>query len=180
MSFICPRTGQPCYKDKCVYLTEVSQEGQVKEMHLCQDCVIKKNESIEEVEVKADKVLEMLQILMSNSQPVYEEIEISQKTLQKKHACQKCGSTLEDIAKTSRMGCEGCYEQFSQELMPILIKNHKSLEHKGKRIKPKPKSLEEVEDLQTLEILLKQAIEYEKYEKAGELRDKIKKLKELN
>ena len=46
--------------------------------------------------------------------------------------CKYCGKTLKDFSESGLLGCEHCYETFSEELSVILSKLHGVTEHKGK------------------------------------------------
>lgn len=93
--------------------------------------------------------------------------------------CKLCGSTMNDIKKTGKVGCADCYDAFFSELMPTIRSIHGNTEHIGKRpvieyetVEDEPK--ESGESLDDLKAQLKQAIEDENFERAAELRDKIK------
>ena len=46
--------------------------------------------------------------------------------------CKYCGRTLKGFSESGLLGCEHCYETFSEELAVILPKLHGVVEHKGK------------------------------------------------
>ena len=99
--------------------------------------------------------------------------------------CGGCGSSINDIKRTGKVGCADCYDTFFSELMPTIRNIHGNTEHIGKR----PNAIEyTVEDdgksetddktdrLSALKAELKQAIADEKFERAAQLRDEIKGL----
>ena len=47
--------------------------------------------------------------------------------------CHSCGSTMNDIKKSGKVGCADCYELFLSELMPTIRNIHGNTEHIGKR-----------------------------------------------
>lgn len=92
--------------------------------------------------------------------------------------CDTCGSTLNDIKRTGKVGCANCYDTFFSELMPTIRSVHGNTEHKGKR----PGAIEytvneeEPDKIAQLKEQLKKAIEDENFERAAQLRDEIKGL----
>lgn len=96
--------------------------------------------------------------------------------------CKLCGSTMNDIKSTGKVGCSECYDTFFSELMPTIRNIHGNTEHIGKRpvieyetVKDE-KPAEQGESLDDLKAQLKQAIEDENFERAAQLRDKIKEM----
>lgn len=98
--------------------------------------------------------------------------------------CKLCGSTMNDIKRTGKVGCSECYETFFGELMPTIRNVHGNTEHIGKRPVIEYEKVEEDkpadhgDSLASLKVELKQAIEDENFERAAELRDKIKEMEE--
>ncbi len=97
--------------------------------------------------------------------------------------CKLCGSTMNDIKKTGKVGCSECYDTFFSELMPTIRNVHGNTEHIGKRpvieyetVEEDKPAKQEDKKLESLKAELKQAIEDENFERAAELRDKIKEL----
>lgn len=99
--------------------------------------------------------------------------------------CNTCGSTLNDIKRTGKVGCADCYDTFFSELMPTIRNIHGNTEHKGKRPnvieytvnEDKKDQTESAEDkIAALRAELKKAIENENFERAAQLRDEIKEL----
>ena len=97
--------------------------------------------------------------------------------------CKLCGSTMNDIKKTGKVGCSECYDTFFSELMPTIRNVHGNTEHIGKRpvieyetVEDDKPEKQEDKKLESLKAELKQAIEDENFERAAELRDKIKEL----
>lgn len=92
--------------------------------------------------------------------------------------CGGCGSSFGDIARTGKVGCAECYDEFFDELLPTIRRIHGNTEHIGKSgIEYKKIEDPVVSPLEQAEVDLKKAIEMQEFEKAAELRDKIKELK---
>jgi protein arginine kinase activator len=92
-----------------------------------------------------------------------------------KPPCPSCGSSLYDIHKSQRLGCPECYKHYKNELLPVLVHAHKSCEHVGKS----PKQCEitsNEENITTLNLKFKQALEQENYEKCAEIKKELENL----
>jgi len=99
-----------------------------------------------------------------------------QYTPQKQLKCPGCGLDYENFRKTGQFGCSECYESFGDRLEPIFKRIHGNTQHTGKVPKRTGGLIRIKKDMEKLKYELKRAIENEQYEKAAELRDKIKLL----
>jgi protein arginine kinase activator len=113
--------------------------------------------------------------------------------------CESCGLTQQEFKKNGRFGCASCYDVFQKVLDPMLEGMHAGKRHAGRAPadfvppvappakKPEKKEPEKKEkepefrekDIAALETELIQAIEAEEYERAAEIRDQIRQLKEM-
>jgi Uncharacterized protein with conserved CXXC pairs len=91
-------------------------------------------------------------------------------------SCDICGMSFEDFRKTGKMGCSSCYQSYSDRIKPILKRLHGNTEHTGKAPSKISKVLEASREIDRLKEMLGKAIQSEEYEKAAELRDRIKEL----
>lgn len=90
--------------------------------------------------------------------------------------CSVCGMSFDDFRKSGKLGCANCYSIFRDNLSPILRRLHGNIEHTGKipaKLSDLVKNANEIERLKTE---LSAAVESEQYEKAAELRDRIRSL----
>jgi protein arginine kinase activator len=97
--------------------------------------------------------------------------------------CPSCGLTFEAFTRQGRFGCGDCYKSFRNRLEPIMRKIHGASLHRGRIPEAKADSGETGEGLsiregERLEMELRKAIEAEDFERAAEIRDKLKNLKE--
>lgn len=164
-----------CHKKKAtVHLTEIVDD-QMSEMHLCENCAKEKSVQMEQQFGLAD----LLAGLSDFGPPVKEKKEVETK-------CENCGTTYEDFRKFGRMGCGKCYSSFRSHLSTLLKKIHGSNKHTGKRPKNfvEPKEEKTIDSAPTVAVVtveslkqeLAQAISCEDFERAAELRDKIRDL----
>ena len=110
--------------------------------------------------------------------------------------CDECGYTFDDIVNTGRLGCANCYDVFEDRLDPIIRKIQNSNRHIGrigkildskiekrqertdnKKAENKEETLnKENNELENLQLELKEAIKDERYEEAAKIRDRIKEI----
>lgn len=156
-------------KEATVHFTEVIN-NQISELHLCEDCAQKKGLSMEPHFSIADLLVGLINLGISP--PKVEEKGIK---------CKNCGLTYAQFGKIGRLGCSQCYQAFEKGLVPLLRKIHGSIQHRGKFPKKGKKVITRREarpssEIERLKAELIQTIEKEEFEKAAELRDKIRTL----
>lgn len=158
-----------CGKKKAtVHLTEIVDE-QMSEMHLCEECARQKSVQMEQQFGLAD----LLAGLADFGKPISEAEKID---LQ----CTHCGMTYEEFRKFGRLGCGECYEAFKSYLGTLLKKIHGSNQHLGKTpIRMPQAEKRRIETIQELRVQLTQAIQMEDFEKAAQLRDKIREAEKM-
>ncbi len=153
-----------CGKKKAtVHLTEIVDE-QMSEMHLCEECAREKSVQMEQQFGLAD----LLAGLADFNKPAKDAQKINLK-------CPNCEINYEDFRKFGRLGCSECYTSFENHLAALLKKIHGSNHHLGKSpIKIPQEEKKKMEGFQDLRNQLLQAIQAEDFEKAAQLRDKIR------
>jgi len=92
--------------------------------------------------------------------------------------CKRCGMAYNEFKKTGLLGCSDCYENFSKSLNPIIKRVQGDVEHLGKIPEKSGKEIDGKNNIIKLKEELQKAILSEEYEKAAEIRDKIKKIEE--
>jgi len=155
-----------CNKNQAtVHLTEIV-DGQMTELHLCEECARQKSTQMEQQFGLSD----LLAGLAEFEKPPQEKENISVK-------CDNCGLTYSDFKKIGRLGCGECYVAFRKYLGPLLKRIHGSSLHFGKsphkeevRVKDKDAAADE------LKSKLQSAIKSEAFEEAARIRDEIKEL----
>ncbi len=92
--------------------------------------------------------------------------------------CPLCHASLESLKRSGRVGCPQCYDTFADELRGSIRAIHGAVKHIGKSPKKREEAqAPEVEtntQLDNLKAELKAAISEENFEKAAELRDRIR------
>ncbi len=97
-----------------------------------------------------------------------------------KKRCQCCGSSFEDIAKSGKIGCAECYEVFRDELMPSVQRIHGRTNHTGKLAHAAGTEVKIKNEIAKCRYELEKAIKAQEFEKAAELRDRIRELEQAN
>ncbi len=100
--------------------------------------------------------------------------------------CEECGLTFGDFTRQGRFGCGNCYEAFRSQLELIMRKIHGASMHLGRTPEPIARKSEDegenlpipVKEEERLESELRKAIDGEDFERAAEIRDKLKAMKQ--
>jgi protein arginine kinase activator len=92
--------------------------------------------------------------------------------------CPNCGLTFEAFSRQGRFGCGQCYSAFRPRLDMIMRKLHGSSLHKGKLPVLDEDHKQSIKEEERLELELKKAIDTEDFERAADLRDKLKTIRE--
>ena len=137
-----------------------------RERHLCEECARKKSVQMEQQFGLADLLAGLADFGKTTKEEVKESIR-----------CPNCGMTYDEFRKFGRLGCSHCYDAFKMHLGTLLKKVHGSNHHLGKTPTKIPQSEKKIiEDFHELKIQLEKAIQMEDFERAAEIRDKIREL----
>jgi protein arginine kinase activator len=150
-----------------VHFTQVVNNKKV-EMHLCKQCAKEKGHISLDLTIDINDFLKGI-FGIGNSSPYYNLGPLSL-------SCDKCGMSYEEFQKSGKFGCAKCYETYGDGIKPLLKRLHGSIEHHGKAPKLTSESCSVSKEIESLKALLQKAIEKEEYEKAAEIRDKIKSM----
>ena len=98
-------------------------------------------------------------------------------TKKKTVSCPKCGLDLAGFQQIGKFGCAKCYETFKEYINPLVRKIHGADVHRG--LRPGRKRAAKgapCGELDALRRELQEAVEKEEYERAAQLRDRIRTL----
>jgi protein arginine kinase activator len=151
-----------CPKVATLHITEVLPDDQFEELHLCEECAHKY--LYEPQQKGAAKVSEAGQ----------EEGEDVSSLNQRE--CPECGIKFVEFRNSGRLGCPHDYQEFRDELTPLLENIHGETRHCGKTPRRFPQSKQTQSELSLLRRQLHQAVTKEAYEEAARLRDRIRQL----
>ncbi len=147
-----------------IHIQQIAGSEEIN-INICEKCAREKGLTINNSELSLS-----LKNLLANFEQIKKAIE--QKDNNK--VCTMCGTTLEDIKKSGRAGCAGCYSEFSKYISVYLKKGIGACEHRGKypfRINIMSRKMKEMGDLH---LRLRKAVKNENFEQAAYLRDRIK------
>ncbi|HHU77616.1 MAG: UvrB/UvrC motif-containing protein [Caldicoprobacterales bacterium] len=155
-------------REATVHVTKIINNRKT-EMHLCEYCARQRDDFIQ---IPSFSVNDLIAGLMdfSHSQPAPEKAALAK--------CAACGMEYSQFKKMGRLGCQKCYEYFGRELGPVLRRIQGSSQHAGKVPRQAGSHLLRKKQLARWKTELKRAVELEAYERAAELRDKIKALEQ--
>ncbi len=143
------------------HLTEVV-EGRAVQQHLCEQCYLEKE--------GPPKAEEQFAQLLSAVVPELKEMALRE--------CPSCGLNYLEFRQSMKLGCPHDYEAFEKPLEQLLERIHGATRHTGKV----PASAGEEEAvrgrLRGLRKQLQSAVDEEEYERAAELRDRIREIEE--
>ncbi len=161
---------QDCKKQQAtVHLTQIVDNEKVV-LSLCKDCAAKRgfHSPLDNVPFPLAEILSgLIQPQLPARSEEMPEIK-----------CPGCGLTFVEFAQQGRFGCGQCYKAFRAQLEPIMRRIHGSSLHKGKLPVGEAAQTLPIKEEERLETELKKAIESEDFERAADLRDKLKTFKE--
>lgn len=153
-----------CDKEATIHLTQVI-DGQVKKVHLCEECA-----SAEGLDIS--QTISITDLLLGQS-----ETEVFAPQI-KETSCPRCHMTRADFKKAGRLGCPYCYEHFGEGLRPLLKAVQRSEQHVGKIPARESVRVQKSSEMAAMKQALDGAIAEENYEEAARLRDKIRECRE--
>jgi protein arginine kinase activator len=149
---------QKCTKAATMHITEVLNEEQFEELHLCEDCAQKYIYEPPKPGGKGDGGEELDEVAAG------------------RQACSVCGIKFVEFRNSGRLGCPSDYEEFREELLPLLENIHGETKHVGKTPRRLPQARQSQGELIQLRKQLQQAVTKERYEEAARIRDRIRQL----
>lgn len=160
-----------------VHITR-SINGAKTELHVCDQCAEKEGFSLNSSSAGFDAPFSFSNILAGYMDfPGFGGLPYQVK---RNDSCSACGMDYEDFKKTGRFGCSECYKSFSGQVEPLIKRIHGNSQHTGKVPRRTGGIIRIKRDIESLKAQLSAAIQNEQYEKAAELRDKIKALENRN
>lgn len=153
-------------KNATVHLTEVDQQNVKNEVHLCEECARKKG-----LTVKLQ--FSLSELLSGLIEPVMGPVMKEDSAL----VCSKCGMTYREFKNKARLGCAEDYQVFKKGLVSLLDKIQGSTQHYGKIPSTVSPEFTRIRKIKELQRELERLVKIEEFEKAAQVRDKIKQLK---
>lgn len=155
---------QSCEKKQATTHIKTIMNGELKEYRLCSDCAKKYGYG----SFLGDFGFDLDKLFGSFMEGIG-----APKTRKR---CQCCGSSFEDIARSGKVGCAECYDTFYDELLPSVRRIHGRTSHTGKLAHSAGTGVKIKNEIAKCRTELEQAIKAQEFEKAAELRDRIREL----
>jgi protein arginine kinase activator len=156
---------QKCPKPATYHITEVVSEEQYEELHLCEECYHKFFYDSQQQAVGPKGGVGQLE-------------EGDEASALNQRECPVCGIKFVEFRNSGRLGCPHDYQEFREELAPLLENIHGEIRHCGKTPRRLPQNKQTQSELIQLRKQLHQAVTREAYEDAARLRDRIRQLEE--
>lgn len=157
---------QKCTKAATLHITEVVSDDQFEELHLCEECA---NKYLYEPQQKGSGA-------KGGEAGLVEESD--ETSVLNQRECPRCGIKFVEFRNSGRLGCPHDYQEFREELVPLLENIHGETRHCGKTPRQLPQNKQTQGELLQLRKQLQQAVTKEAYEEAARLRDRIRQLEE--
>ncbi|NLB77802.1 MAG: DNA helicase UvrBC [Clostridiaceae bacterium] len=147
-------------REATVYLTQIINGVKTK-MSVCSKCA-----GTDGIKIDLNSLITGL-LSMQNQERKTEGIALQ---------CDRCGLTIDEFNNTGKIGCNKCYEVFFDPMQQLLNRIHGNTHHRGKV--PNKFISKQLTDskIDELKQELSVCIENEAYERAAEIRDRIKEL----
>ena len=148
-----------------IHVTQV-RDGNKTTIHICSECAHEKGVAGPAINTA-----------FSIEQVLGEFAKISpgeDSTAAEKRICTACGITFNAFKESGRLGCAVCYDSFTDELFPLLMKVQKDIRHTGKVTHQGNVKLNLKRVITDMRKQLKIAVDEENFEEAARLRDQIR------
>jgi protein arginine kinase activator len=152
-------------QEASVHLTQV-MDGEVRKLHMCEDCARKGGINIENPVSISDLLLGL-----GKDEPAEETPAAPDRT------CPVCHLRQADFRKTGRLGCPECYAAFAAELAPLLRQMHRRDHHVGRTPPNVPGGVPPAEEAASAQEALDRAVAEERFEEAARLRDRLQAIR---
>jgi len=151
-----------------VHVTRIT-DGQRTEANLCESCA----RELGEVNILAEPQLSLQHLLASL---LAHEVGKADRPAVRGDRCTQCDLSYDEFAKTGRLGCGHCYTQFEARLEPLLRRIHGASVHTGKSPARTGRTPRREDELAALRRELESCVRREEFERAANIRDRIRNL----
>lgn len=162
-------------KDSTVSMTQIINNEKVI-VNLCRECAAKRgfHSPLDSIPFPLANLLTGMLAPTPSSKKTAQAVGLPDLT------CSQCGLSFSEFSRLGRFGCGQCYHIFREKLQGLLRKIHGSSLHRGKLPPMLSEDGNAIKEQERLQAELDRAIEAEDFERAADLRDKIKSLSPKN
>lgn len=159
-----------CKKAQATFhLTNIDHTGAKVERHLCDGCATEEG-LLHSPKTTVD-LNELLENFISGSKSGSANLS--------ELVCENCGMSYVEFRNQGLLGCANDYDAFKDQLVRLLERTHSGgTSHVGKAPKSLGQTHKPQQDIRRLKRQLEEAVSAEDYERAAELRDRIRELEE--
>lgn len=170
---------EKCGKKTATFFYNENLNGNKKSYSLCDECAKELKSSGDLGEINMDSFFgESVKSINSLFETFFTPSGVGHIIGGPEKKCPVCSSTIREIYKNGKVGCGKCYGVFEGELAGAIRNMHGHTTHCGRT----PRNFREKKEIKDkIELFEKEridAIENENYERAAEIRDQLKKLRE--
>ncbi len=147
-----------------IHIQQIAGKEEIN-INICEKCAREKGLSINNKELSMS-----LKNLLTN----FEQIKKAVETRNNASVCSECGKTLDDLRKSGKAGCQGCYRDFNKYITGLFRNSAGVAKHRGKfpfKVNIMGRKMKEIGNLH---LQLKRAVKKEDFEEAAYLRDRIR------
>lgn len=141
--------------------------GEMEELHLCEECALVNKELEFDTTFSFHKLLTGL-IDSLQGEPIKEDVFNT--------TCPNCGLSYSEFKQTGKFGCPKCYNTFKVKLHPLFKGIHGHDKHIGKIPKEANQAIVTKKEIGRLKEELEKLVAREAFEEAAIVRDKINEL----
>lgn len=153
-------------KPATVHMTRIVNNVKT-EIHLCQECARQRGELNIFTPFTTHDLFASVMDMAKSYVPVDSNRRIK---------CEACGMDYIQFRKAGRLGCQECYKSFGDQLLPVLRKIQGGTQNTGKVPRKAGIDIRMRREIKHLKDQLQEAIKTEAFEKAAQLRDRIKEI----
>ncbi|MCD8237742.1 MAG: UvrB/UvrC motif-containing protein [Clostridiales bacterium] len=179
---------QKCNHNNATVHYEQNINGKVTKLDLCPECAKEMNIGMPQFSTGFSSLLDGFGSLFGEMPSISSFFDTPSQIAST--SCTGCNTSLGELNNSSFLGCPDCYSAFESLIENTLGRCQKDIRHTGKRpnrLGGRSKTEENtgaadsgkpMTEVEKLRAELKEAVKAENYEKAAELRDKIKELEQ--
>lgn len=166
---------QECHqRPATLHLTKIVN-GEKTQLHICEVCAQEKGHMFPGG-MNDFSIHNLLSGLLNHQGNNTVSFQQTQQT--KPLRCEICGMTYPQFSKSGRFGCSNCYEAFGERLDPLFRRVHGNMRHSGKVPERSGGAIKLKKEVDQLKYELRMCIEQEEFERAAQLRDRIRELEQ--
>lgn len=168
---------EKCGKNQADTYLRQEINGKVTEMNLCRSCAKKMQGEFGGLMGGLNLGLDgFLSSMLFNGLPGARQEGPDAAAAPRRACCSMCGIPFDTIARNGKVGCARCYSDFYDRLLPSIQRIHGNISHQGKVPASAGAELRVKREIQRLREELKAAVQEQEFEKAAQLRDRIRQL----